>query len=126
MITKKVATTVKYNVPAWNYCNCQLTVFGGVSKETCRFCVKTKKGYSCALYNEPLTVTEGMRVDKTRECAKVTAGFNSTVEDAPQIDPQTVIKTTIDEYNRIRKQLLAQGYPAAIAEKFAKDTLLGR
>lgn len=33
----------------------------------CRFCVKTKAGYTCAIYNEPL-LHEGKAVRKTESC----------------------------------------------------------
>lgn len=128
MSLKKITTEITYKVPAWEYCNHQATILGQPSKDKCRFCVKEKDHYRCALYNEILT-SEGALISKSRCCQKAMAGFKSKVVDAddmaPSVDPRLIVKTTISEYNKIRKQLISQGYPETIAEKVAKETLLG-
>lgn len=131
MALKKVTTNVTYRVPAWNYCNMQGNAFGKPSKEKCRFCVKDGAHHRCALYNEVLDVTEGILLKKTRDCAKAVAGFRSIVEDveetteAPIVDSKLIVKTTIQEYNKVRKQLISQGYPEVIADKVAYEYMTG-
>jgi len=130
MSLKKVTTEITYKVPAWGYCNLQGNVFGQPSKEKCRFCVKEKGEYRCALYNEVLD-TNGALVKKARSCEKAVAGFRSVVTDVeeqpvnPVVDPKLIVKTTIAEYNKIRKQLISQGYPEAVAEQVASQYILG-
>jgi hypothetical protein len=131
MSLKKVTTEITYKVPAWSHCNLQGNIYGQPSKDKCRFCIKEKGHYRCALYNVVLDTSQGTLVNKTRACERATVGYNSIVEDVeeqpvmPQVSPKTLIKTTISEYNKIRKQLISQGYPEAIAEKVASEHLLG-
>ena len=121
---KKVKTTVNYKVPDWEFCNCSR--LGKPTKDMCRFCVKHGKNYVCVLHNMPLGVVEGMIVKKDTACIKATAGFPSEVEDNDvQVDPKTVMKMTMQEYQKIYKQLLAQGYPATMANKLAQQMVLG-
>lgn len=124
---KTVKTNVTYKVPAWCHCNIQGNIFGQPSKEKCRFCVKEKGHYRCALYNEVLSTSQGTLINKTRACEKATAGFASVVEETPvpQVDPKVLMKHTIAEYNKVRKQLIAQGYPESLADKAAQEHLLG-
>lgn len=131
MSLKKVTTEVTYRVPAWGYCNMQGNVFGQPSKEKCRFCVKEKGHHRCALYNEVLETDSGTLIVKARACQKATAGFNSIVEDVedtppvPTIEPKKLMKMTIAEYDKVRKQLMAQGYPESMASKAAAEYVLG-
>lgn len=131
MSLKKVTTNVTYKVPVWCHCNLQGNIFGQPSKDKCRFCVKEKGYYRCALYNEVLDTSNGTLINKARACEKATAGFNSVVTDVeeqtqiPPVDPKLIIKTTITEYNKVRKQLISQGYPEAVAEKVASQYILG-
>lgn len=127
---KKIRTEITYKVPAWEYCN--LVVPGKLSKpskQKCRFCVKESGGYLCALYNEALLVEQVTMPKKCRSCVKATAGFKSEVTDvddaAPTVDPKLLIQTTLAEYDKLCKQLKSQGYPTALAEKVAKEYLLG-
>lgn len=124
----KVQTTVNYRVPDWGYCNC--SSMGKYTKDKCRFCVKSGKQHVCALYNMPLSVEEGVLVVKTRDCVRTTVGFRSEVEDDDdvediQVDPKTVMKLTIKEYRKAYNSFVRQGYPDAIADKLAQQTLLG-
>ena len=131
MSLKKVTTNVTYKVPAWSYC--RLLQEGSLTKESknlCRFCIKEGKSYRCALYNMPLAIEEGVMPVKAPQCAKATAGFKSVVEDIPDdnltvIDPKIVMKAAIDEYTKVYKKLLGQGYPAAIADKATREYLIG-
>lgn len=131
MSLKKVTTEITYKVPAWEYCNMQGNVFGQPTKEKCRFCIKEKDYYRCALYNVVLDTTQGSLVSKTQACYRATAGFNSVVTDVeeqvptPNADPKTIINVAIAEYNKMRKQLLNQGYPEVLADKLAHDYIVG-
>lgn len=129
MALKKITTDITYKVPGWHYCNLQ----DNPKKERCRFCVKDGTGYRCALYNMPLTVESTVLAVKTRDCERATAGFKSTVVDVeevkvptePTIDPKLVMKVAIDEYVKTRNKLLGQGYPATLADKVAREYVLG-
>lgn len=131
MSLKKVTTNITYKVPAWGHCNMQGNIFGQPTKEKCRFCIKEKGTYRCALYNEVLSTSQGTLVNKTRTCEKATAGFRSVATDieevppVPTVEPKVLIKHTIAEYNKVRQQLISQGYPEAIAAKLAEQYVLG-
>ena len=126
---KRIQSTVTYTVPNWNYCNSDNLINGGeLSKHTCRFCVKTKAGHECLLYNESLSVNDGF-ISKVRACCKATAGYQSNIvtDAAPQgptIPPKQLMKSTIDLYAKTVNDLLAQGYPRNLAEQVAKQYLL--
>ena len=121
---KRVKTTVTYKVPDWEFCN--HSRFGKPTKDTCRFCVKHGKSYVCVLHNMPLDIVEGVLVKKDFACIRATAGFESVIEDTDiQVDPKDVMKMTMQEYLKIYKQLLAQGYPDAMANKLAQQMVLG-
>lgn len=120
---KKVKTTVTYKVPDWEFCNCSR--LGKPTKDTCRFCVKHGKSYVCVLHNMPLDMIEGTLVKKDMACIRATAGFTSEVEDDIQIDPKAVMKLTLQEYRKAYKQLIAQGYPDAMADKLAQQMIMG-
>lgn len=132
MMLKKVTTQVTYKVPTG--CECNLSVHGSMTKvstERCRFCVKGRgNSYVCALYNESLDVSMQTLVNKCDACKKATSGYKSIVEDAnespePTVSPKTVVKTAINEYIKAYKSFIKQGYPDAIAEKLAKEYLIG-
>ena len=74
-----------------------------------------------------LSTSNGAYVDKTRACQRATAGYASVVEEeeVPQVEPKKLIKSTIAEYNKVRKQLINQGYPDVMAEKLAAEYLIG-
>lgn len=121
---KRIKTTVIYKVPDWEFCNCSR--LGKPTGDMCRFCVKCGKSYKCVLHNMPLDTVEGVLVKKDLACIKATAGFKSLVEDNPiQVDPKAVMKMTMQEYQKAYKQLLAQGYPDAMANKLAQRAVLG-
>lgn len=131
MSLKKVTTNITYRVPAWEYCNLNSHKVGVPSGEKCRFCIKEKGHHRCALYNMVLDTHNGGFVVKTRDCQRAVAGFNSIVEDVankedgPIVDPQLLMKTTLNEYIKTKKKLLSQGYPEAIADKVAQQYVLG-
>ena len=120
---KKVKTTVTYKVPDWEFCNCSR--LGKPTKAMCRFCVKHGKDYICVLHNMPLDIVEGILVKKDHACIRATAGFTSEVEDTIQVKPKTVMKMTLQEYRKVYKQLIAQGYPDAMADKLAQQMTIG-
>ena len=131
MSLKKIKTEITYKVPAWGHCNMQGNAWGQPSGEKCRFCVKEKGHYRCALYNEVLGTIDGTLIKKARACEKAMAGYKSVVTDVepeqptPTVDPKKLIKSTIAEYNKVRKQLISQGYPDAIAEQVAAQFMTG-
>lgn len=123
----KIKAKVEYKVPDWGYCNLQSGLFRA-QKAKCRFCVETKKGvHSCALYNVPLQTEEGYIAVKCPKCVK--AGFvhreEIAADESVQIDPKDIIKATLSEYRKTYKQLLADGYPEAMADTLAQKVLLG-
>ena len=120
---KRVKTVVTYKVPDWEFCNC--SSFGKPTKGACRFCVKHNKGHVCVLHNMPLDMVEGILIKKDLACVRATAGFTSEVEDTVQVDPKTVLKMTLQEYRKTYKQLIAQGYPDAMADKLAQQMTMG-
>ena len=120
---KRVKVTVTYKVPDWEFCHC--SSFGKPTKDVCRFCVKHGKGRVSVLHNMPLDLYEGILIKKDMACVRATAGFTSEVEDTVQVDPKTVMKMTIQEYRKTYKQLIAQGYPDAMADKLAQQMTMG-
>ena len=128
MSLKKVTTKITYKVPAWSQCNLQGNIFGQPSKEKCRFCVKERGYYRCALYNDVLNTSQGTLVDKCPSCKKATSGFGSVVEEEEAIlavEPKKLMKYTLAEYNKVRKQLIGQGYPETLADRLAQEYVLG-
>lgn len=124
---KKIKSTVTYVVPHWNFCNSDNLVNGGeLTKDTCRFCVKTKAGHQCLLYDESLSVNDGF-ITKVRACCKATAGYESVIEPqpGPTVQPKDLMKQTIDLYNKTVNDLMRQGYPKQIADTVAKQYVLG-
>lgn len=125
---KKIKSTVNYTVPNWNFCNNDNLLIGGdMQNDTCRFCIKTRAGHRCVLYDQPLK-TDGEFIYKVRDCCRATAGFASSIDEAPQapaIQPKELIKQTIELYTKTVNDLMKQGYPQPIAETAAKKHLLG-
>lgn len=124
---KRIQSQVTYTVPNWNFCNNDNLLPGGhLQKDVCRFCVKDNAGHRCVLYDQPLK-SDGEFIDKVRACCKATAGFASSIAEAPQaptIEPRELVKQTIDLYAKTVNDLLKQGYPRQIAETVAKKHLL--
>lgn len=124
---KTIKSTVAYKVPHWNFCNVdRFDIDATPSKQVCQFCIKTKDGYRCALYNQPL-VSDGTQIQKVRQCCKATAGYESVIEhvEAPTIPPKDLMKQTIELYSKTVNDLLGQGYPRQMAELAAKKYVLG-
>lgn len=125
---RRVTSSITYTVPSWNFCNNDNLLPGGrLQKDVCRFCIKTRGGYRCALYDQTLS-TDGEFIDKVRACCKATAGFASNIEEAPAaptVDPSLLVKQVIELYDKTVKELVNQKYPRAIAEQVAKKHLLG-
>ena len=120
---KKVKTTVNYKVPEWEFCNCSR--FGKPTSEKCRFCVKQGKGYACTLHNMPLDVVEGILIKKDKACIRATAGFPSEVVDTEQVDPKLVMKLALQEYRKLYKKFIRDGYPDSMADKLAAQLTIG-
>lgn len=125
---KKVTSTISYRVPDWNFCNVNKFDFDAtMSKELCRFCVKTKDGPTCILYNEDLSVKGGM-ISKTRACCMASAGYSSTVNSEPTVPvvkPKDIIKHTLETYLKTVESLVKDGYPRNLASTIAKKHTLG-
>lgn len=125
---RKIKSTVTYTVPHWNYCNSdEFADIMGKSKRLCQFCVKTRTGYTCTLYNQPLSATDG-EVHKVRDCCRATAGYTSNIDSTPRettVDPKDIIAATISLYIDTVESLKSQGYPQQLAEQIAKKDILG-
>lgn len=114
---RKIKQTIAYRVPSWNFCN--LDGSGKIGKETCRFCVKTKLGYICTLYDTPLS-SEDYKVNKYYDCVRATAGYRISIDEpvstVPTIDPKLIVQEAIKQYKKQVNDLLNQNYPRSIAE----------
>ena len=122
----KIKAKVEYKVPDWGHCNFS-SGFYRVSKEKCRFCIETKKGvHACALYNVPLQTEEGYVAVKCPKCVKAGFVHREEIVDEPEVkvNPQEIIKLTLSEYRKTYKQLIAEGYPEAMADTLAQKALL--
>lgn len=127
MPMKRIKSTVTYTVPHWNFCNEDTLDFSvTVPKTTCKFCIKDKSGHHCLLYDKSLNVNNGL-ILKVPACVDATAGSKSDIEPAggPTAEPKTLMKQTIDLYEKTVKDLMAQGYPQPIAAATAKKYVLG-
>ena len=126
---KNITSKVTYTVPHWNFCNNDYIKDGELTNKRCQFCIKTRDGYECLLYNQELS-SKGKLINKVRECCKATAGFESTIDatvtTTPSVDPKQLMKLTIDMYTKTVKDLLSQGYPQQIAESIAQQFVLDK
>lgn len=116
---RSIKTTVTYKAPEWAYCNCSAK-----GKDTCRFCTKNGKGHMCVLYNVPLEEVNGL-IRKDVACAKCTCCDQAGCQDDTQVSPKMVMKLTMQEYRKVYKKLVSQGYPDAMADKLAQQAILG-
>lgn len=121
---RKIKLTVQCRVPSWGYCNHDVYTDNlRYSKELCRFCVKSKTGYHCALHDAPLAADSNF-VHKTRACVDATAGFAITADEpvphGPTIHPKKLLLDAFSKYNKTVEDLVRQGYPRSIAEKTAQ------
>ena len=127
---KRISSSVSYTVPHWDFCNVdKFDLGGGVSKQTCQFCSKTKTGYTCLLYNTPLSSKNDL-ISKTVRCCEATAGIKAdiiadNVSSVPVVPPKELIKQSLELYTKTVNDLINQGYPKTIAETTAKKYVLG-
>ena len=126
---KKIKSTVNYVVPHWNFCNSDNIINGGeLTNDTCKFCVKTKTGRFCLLYEESLSVNDGL-ITKVRACCEATVGYPSVIDPVPPpppvVNPKDLMKQSIDLYVKTLTELMTQGYPQPIADKVARQYVLG-
>ena len=123
---RKIKVDLQCKVPSWNYCNCDdPTPDQRYSKERCRFCVSTKQGHYCTLYDTPLAADKNW-IYKPDKCIKATAGYSVSVEDetAPSVDPKLIMRETLKSYNKMVKDLMSQNYPRSMAETIATKYIL--
>ena len=120
---RKVKQTLTYKVPSWNFCNSDKTL--KIGKETCRFCVKTRLGYICTLYEENLSESHGA-VSKCPQCIELTAGFTVDISEpeTPTVDPRFIMRETLTIYKKTLNDLISQGYPRQMAESIATKYVL--
>lgn len=120
--------TVNYKVPGWNFCNDDMpTLSADISKNTCKFCHKTKAGHICLLHDASLSEKHGL-IDKTHACIIATANLAGEVDEpapTPTVPPRVLMKKAIDMYGKTLNDLMRQGYPHAIADEVAKKYVLG-
>lgn len=124
---RQIKSTVTYVVPNWNFCNSDNVIHGGeITKNTCRFCIKSKTGHHCVLYDRSLSVNDGL-IYKVRACCEATAGFASAIDlppPTPTINPKELMRHTIDLYTKTVNDLVNQGYPRSLADIAAKNGIL--
>jgi len=126
---KKIKTTVSYKVSDGMYCNLRSEKHKGFpAEQRCRFCTNLgKDGFVCVLHNMLLAVEEGCMIRKTQACMRnmtYKGQIVPDVDDTPKVNPKYIIKCALDEYNRVYNQLIKDGYPAALAMKIAKESVL--
>ena len=123
---KKVEITVVAKVPSWHFCNNDKIVATlGPSQEKCKFCQKVKGGYKCMLYDEYLSSTPEW-VDKSPRCIEATRdGYDVVTDVQPVVDPKTLIREALKEYNKTIAGLMKQGYPQYLAEQVAMKYITG-
>lgn len=126
---RKIKIQLQYRVPSWNFCDSDVpTDKNRFSKEKCRFCVSTKNGHHCILYDEAL-LSDVHFTHKTPQCIEASAGYAITIDEAPPQQEQTckdstaVAKAIFKEFDRIVADLVAQGYPRHIAETVARQDI---
>lgn len=141
-MTVKQSTKIKYRVPAWENCNCHSGSYPIVNK-VCRFAAKdvvTGMWY-CSLYNEQLVVNQQIKgskiplLCKVRICQKSTAGYKQSVKhvyeeeqsdiSTKQLDYKTIATLVLKEYDNTINDLIRQGIPAHMAQKIAKQDIIG-
>lgn len=127
---KKIKTTVTYKVSDGFYCNLRQKAWKNFPPEQrCRFCTQvTKNNFVCVLHNIPLVVEEGSLIKKAEQCLKNIAYRSQTVPEPaekPIIKPKELIKWALNEYTKTYNQLIRDGYPEALAIKFAKEAVGG-
>lgn len=124
---RKIKLDVQCRVPSWNYCDIDTpTADMRFSKEKCRFCVATKRGNYCSLFDAQLT-SDANFVHKTAQCIKATAGYAVSVDEptTPTVDPKLIIRETLKAYNKTLRDLMSEGYPRAMAETLATKYVTG-
>ena len=123
---KKLKVTLTYLVLNWNFCNCDGFFPDGYN---CRFCLTSKHGNRCLLYDTSLA-QKGENIYKCKKCIEATAKRGADIAPdeqtaaTPTISPKDLIKQTIKLYEQYVNELLKQGYPRAMAENAAKKMLL--
>ena len=122
---RKINVDLQCSVPSWHFCNLDgFTADGRYSKETCRFCISTKQGHRCLLYDTSLTVDSHF-VHKTAECIEAAASGKATAHDASAVSPKLIANEAIKEYTKLVASLTKQGYPRSLAEKIAIQDITG-
>lgn len=126
---RKIKVALQCRVPSWNFCNLDgMQPDQRITTEACRFCVSTKAGKRCLLYDKPLKF-DGKFIYKPDECIDATAGFAITVDEPvperPVVDPKVIIRETLKLYNKELGDLLNQGYPRSMAEMIAMKYVTG-
>lgn len=116
---------VTFKVPSWNYCNHQSILdISKPSTTRCRFCVKSKHTCTCVLTNEQLFISGGL-IEKTNNCKMASCGFDQVEIVDTQVSPRLVAKVVLDEYRGTYKNLIDEGYSAIVADKLAREVVLG-
>ena len=124
---KTIQSKVTYKVPHWPFCNVdRFDIDATPSKQLCRFCIKSKNGHHCLLYDKSLSANNG-QVKKLDQCCRATAGFESAIEppEVPTIQPRELMKHAIEAYSKTVNDLINQGYPRPVAEQAAKQHIIG-
>lgn len=119
---RKRTARVNFKLPSWQYCNHQsLWHPYKADRNMCRFCTKTKQGYLCVLDNLPL-LQEGELIMKHHICLK---GTGDVEIQESCVDTKQVLRVVLDEYRTTYKALVDEGYSHVVADKLAREVVLG-
>lgn len=120
---KRLASTIRYLVPKHQYCNHDLAK--STPNTRCRFCTDLGKGlFVCVLHNEPLLVEQAKLILKTPRCLKASQFCKTEIEDMPRIPPRELVRQAVLEYRKIYQQLMADGIPEPLADKYAREAVI--
>lgn len=121
---RKVKLKVQCDIPSWGYCNYDgFTANDRYSKELCRFCVKTKTGHHCLLFDQDLAADPRF-VHKAAGCVDASATSGYEVSTPPAVEPKLIMSETLKSYRKTVADLMKQGYPRGLAESLATKYIL--
>ena len=85
-----------------------------ISKQLCRFCIKDRGGYRCALFYNSGLSSQGIMVNKCSFCLDEEPVESSRPEE-PQVDVKQLASSILKEYTQAYKQYRGQGLPESMA-----------
>lgn len=80
----RLKVNVELYLPEWHLCNIPRdSTMSELTRNVCRFCVKTKTSHVCALFNKPL-LRCGDEVHKDRKCVKLCCKATKNIDATSQ------------------------------------------